>query len=249
MRRRWWIMAAGLVVVIIAAVILTVVLGRSEKTTAPETTSPGATIGKYGFPVSPIRAGEGGRELAPDGKTRIGYGPSCDDAALAVLNYTPHFMYVGTTPEAAAETNKLTMEDTGHRDALAEAAAETARTNAALKTEISTSRPGLFKTASCEPGKAAAIFFTSSSRLGGEKQDQSYVRMFYQGVVFQNDTWVLSNELPEGTPDPNFGETVSSPDASKFVEVTPEVINRLFTDENGIAISRDGWMEVANAGQ
>lgn len=249
MRRRWWIMAAGLVVVIIAAVILTVVLGRSEKTTAPETTSTGAaTIGKYGFPVSPIRVGEGGRELAPDGNTRIGYGPSCDDAALAVLNYMPSLSR-DAGPNGVAATSALVWEESTYREAQARADEASAKANAGTGIATTTKDPGLFKIGWCEPGKAAEIFFTAATKAGGEKHDQSSLRMFSQSVVFQNNTWVLSAESPEGAPLLQPGETVMSPDGKKFVGVTPEVINRLFTDENGNSISRDGWMEVANAGQ
>ncbi|RII41304.1 hypothetical protein DWB68_13250 [Galactobacter valiniphilus] len=246
MRRRWWIMGAGLIVVIVAAVILTVVLNRPENTAGPETSSTGAaTTGKYGFPVSPIRVGEGGRELAPDGKTRVGYGPSCQEAAQAALNYYS-FGRSAEKPDMDALTKTAPMIYATQDDVtsklyfvstvIGEAAPGALQVNVAA--------PGLFNIAKCTEGQSALVVLAVSSTDTRPSTNIAETRMTAVQVNYVDGTW---KETYPDFYEFDTGQEVSQPASEGFVKITPEVINRLFTSDEGKPLSRDGWFEVSNA--
>lgn len=250
MRRRWWIMGAGLIVVIVAAIILTVVLNRPEKTAGPETSSTGAAAtGKYGFPVSPIRVGEGGRELAPDGKTRVGYGPSCQEAAQAVFNYAS-FGYATEKPNMDALTKTApmifaTQDDVASRLYLITSLAEEAPTGAI---QVNPAAPGLFKIVKCTEGESAFIMSVTSSVDARPAVNQASMAMSFEEVRYVDGTWKATEDAVSKAGVPaEFGQSVSQPASEGFVKITPEVINRLFTSDEGKPLSRDGWFEVSNA--
>lgn len=248
MRRRWWFMGAGLVVVIVAAVALTMALSHHETPTRPKTEVPDSTsIGRFGFPLSSIQVGKGARALAPDGHTPIGYGPSCEEAALAALNYAPTVADRQGDPNAVEATFLLIWQDGDETKQLARSAKEVARQGATKGLTTSTEYPGLYKIESCTPGKSAVVSFIASTRNAYPTQENASVRIFKQSLVFQNDSWLLSHDLPETAPLPGNGQPVSTSNGSQFVKITPAVINQLFTGDQGEALSRDGWVEVKHA--
>lgn len=248
MRRRWWIMGAGLIVVIVAAVILTAVLNRPEKTAAPASTGAAAT-GKYGFPVSPIRVGEGGRELAPDGKTRVGYGPSCQEAAQAALNYYS-FGYSAEKPnmDALTKTAPMILATQDDVDSQLHFISTVIGEAAPGALQVSASSPGLFKVVKCAEGENALVIFATSDIDDRAGINSSSVAMSVAQLRYVDGTWKSTTDnVEKASITDELGETVSQPASEGFVKITPEVINRLFTTDGGKPLSRDGWFEVSNA--
>ena len=246
MRARWWILIAALVVVLAVALLLPVFLNKGQDNAPGTVASTGAAqTGKYGFPVSPIRVGEGGRELAPDGKTRIGYGPSCQEAAQAVFNYAS-FGYSKEKPnmDALAKTAPMilaTEQDVKSQMYHSKTLAEEAPAGAI---QVNAAAPGLFNIIKCTEGQSALIALAGSDVDTRAGVNVATATMWMYQVNYVDGTW-------KGTyPDFNTfetGQTVSQPASEGFVKITPEVITRLFTSDEGTALSRDGWFEVSNA--
>jgi hypothetical protein len=87
------IIAAGSAALVVgaAAVILSTPAG-TPPAPAPSQAASGTGLhatGKFGFPVSDIKIGDGGTKKGPDGKTPIGYNGTCDSAVQAAANYAP----------------------------------------------------------------------------------------------------------------------------------------------------------------
>lgn len=231
MRRRWWIMGASLIVVIIAAIVLSMLLNRPEKSAAPDPASTGvSTIGKYGFPVSTIKAGGGGKTLAPDGVTPLGYGPSCDDAVRATMNYLK-FMSTNDTknPGQLIATYKLVFADQKAGEDLGKGFAQMAKESpGSVGTQASFTRPGLFKVGSCKEGETAAIGVAVTLM----ESSGASTRFFKQRVVFERGTWLLAAQ-DESTGSIETGGSIFEEGATKFPELTAKNIDELFTDSQG----------------
>ena len=91
MRKHWKLLTAvGAVILVIA---IAVVLLNPPAPPAAKQDDPSSlqASGKFGFPVSGIKIGEGGTKTASDGKTPTGYNGTCDSAAQAAANYAPLF--------------------------------------------------------------------------------------------------------------------------------------------------------------
>ena len=87
MRKHWKALTA-VGVVILAVAVAVILINRPAPAREPDPSSLQAS-GKFGFPVSDIKIGEGGTKKASDGKTITGYNGTCDSAAQAAANYTP----------------------------------------------------------------------------------------------------------------------------------------------------------------
>jgi hypothetical protein len=91
MTKNWKALTAVAAVILIVAVAAILINLRPSPAPEPK---PGAlqATGKFGFPVSDIKIGEGGTKKASDGKTITGYNGTCDSAVQAAANYAPLLM-------------------------------------------------------------------------------------------------------------------------------------------------------------
>ncbi|MFJ6419026.1 hypothetical protein [Paeniglutamicibacter sp. NPDC091659] len=228
-------------VLLVASVVTASIMLSGKRATEP---SPGASLGTNaeGFEISPVKAGEGGTKMGPDGVTPIGYPPTCEGAYAAAINYrkteqtadrnwqetqqTLEFIY--TVPIAADSLEKL-MQENGVNDY--------------LSSDVRTL--GIFKPLNCEAGKHAEVVVSDVTVFKNFPDTEPYV-LVQAGpaeLLWTNGDW---KRVPSYTGDAT--ETLSLQlQMDTAPAITKEIIDALFTADDGHSISREGWKVVNNA--
>lgn len=256
--RKYWkaLTAVGVVILVIA---VAVVLLNPPAPAAKEDPSALQASGKFGFPVSTIKIGEGGTKKASDGKTITGYNGSCDSAAQAAANYTPLIKDVHL-PTWAQQNRALTeigkpgpwVEKVTFNGIMATQAKEPlpGAFDGGWYSRTDVAAGGMYRLASCEEKKKAVIqVFTGAITARVDKAPNS----FFQTVTFEltwDGDWKISDAAIVPV-DQDFGGRVKdggplSVGTNIEDEPTPvlrdDLVNAFFKD-----ISREGWVEYANA--
>lgn len=257
MRKHWKALTA-VGVVILAVAVAVILINRPAPATEQEPSSLQAS-GKFGFPVSEIKIGEGGTKKASDGETVTGYNGTCDSAAQAAANYTHLIKDVNVTTWAQQKKTLTEVSKPGpwfekatfEGDLLADAKNLPAGAfEGGWYTRSDVAAGGLYRVASCEDRKRAVVqVFTGG--VGASVNEAP--NAFFQTVTFElvwDGDWKISdsaivpvNQDFEGRVKDGGPMSVGTNMAE---EATPalrnELVNTFFKDK-----SRDGWVEYANA--
>ncbi|MFJ5958258.1 hypothetical protein ACIQC5_20150 [Paenarthrobacter sp. NPDC092416] len=258
MRKHWKLLTAlGAVIVIIAVAVVLL----NPPTPAPRKDEPSAlqASGKFGFPVSGIKIGEGGTKTASDGKTITGYNGTCDSAAQAAANYTPLVKDVNVSTWAQ---QKKTLAEVGKPGPWIEKMTYEGDLLTTAKdlpsgpfdggwfTRTDIASAGLYRVASCDEKKKAVVQVFFGAVSANVKTAPS---AFFQTVTLEltwGGDWKISDAaiVQSGQ---DFGGRVKdggpmSVGTNMEDEATPvlrdELVNAFFKD-----ITREGWVEYANA--
>lgn len=249
--RRSLIIAAVVVVAIVLVAVASYFISSTTKDNTSAATPPTPTeptrMSDNGFPVSHLHANEGGTKTAADGHTRIGYTASCDDAVHAAINYVPAESY-GTGPWEQREAT-LKKIIASNEDGSEYIEALRSITKDGVTSKKSLSDPPIFKIVRCESGKTASVAVAQRIEKSAYKIDGRTVpatveiRVAEQLLVWENDDWKLdlSGENATYRPETQLLYTQGKKEPSS----AREILGDLFTDSDGNALSRDGWMELA----
>lgn len=258
MRKHWKLLTAlGAVILIIAVAVVLL----NPPTPAAKPDEPGSlqASGRFGFPVSGIKIGEGGTRTASDGKTITGYNGSCDSAAQAAANYTHLIEDVNVSTWAQ---QKKTLAEVGKPGTWTEKITfqgdllTTAKDLPNVpfdggwfyRTDVASG--GLYRTASCEAKKKAVVQVFFGAVSANVKTAPS---AFFQTATFElvwDGDWKISDAAIVANGQ-DFGGRVKdagpiSVGTNMEDEATPvlrdDLVNAFFKD-----ISREGWVEYANA--
>lgn len=221
-----------------------------EPDPAPSSTAAPATVG--------VVAGSGGKSLGADGKTRVGYEPTCEGAVQAMTNYLTGlrtFNPADTSKQTALAKQIFTPDST---DRLTEAQW--------LNTQVSTFKVinatgseaehpewgGAYKIYSCEPGKAAkvGIFSCGENTVHAPKKGSWGGRAcspFLSSLRWMGDDWKLATfnnddellNMQESLP-----HDASDPKQKPEYPLSKAVITKSLTDSHGKPI--EGWVDYAN---
>ncbi|WP_454812830.1 hypothetical protein [Paenarthrobacter nitroguajacolicus] len=258
MRKHWKLLTAlGAVILVIAVAV--VLLNPPAPAAKQDDPSPLQASGKFGFPVSGIMIGDGGTKTASDGKTITGYNGSCDSAAQAAANYT-HLIKDLKLDTWAQQKKALTEVSksgpwferiTSSNNVLAEAKSPVPGSfEGGWYSRTDVAAGGLYRVASCDEKKKAVVqVFTGAVSARVNKAANGV----FQTVTFElvwNGDWKISDAaiVAKGQ---DFGGRVKdagpmSVGTNMEDEGTPvlrdELVNAFFKD-----ISREGWVEYANA--
>jgi hypothetical protein len=183
--------------------------------------------------------------MGPDGVTPIGYPPTCEGAYAAAINYRKTvqttdsnwprvretLLLISAGPEALESRIEIT-------DELVEQYGKGNFVSADIKSL------GIFKPLDCEKGKSARLIVSDVSTLHYPESTPSVmVQAAPVEVVWQNGDWKIAS-----SPSLESTEFLSLElQADTAPAMTPEIINALFTADDGQAISREGWLVVNNA--
>ena len=230
------------ILVLLAASVVTASIMLSGK--RDNTPSPGTSLGTNaeGFEISPVAAGEGGTALGPDEVTPIGYPPTCEGAYAAAINYRKAEQTADKNWKKTQQTLELIYTEPNAADSLQQLMQENGE-NDYLSPDVKSL--GIFKPLSCEAGKNAQVVVSDVTVFKNFPGTEPYV-LIQAGpteLVWKDNDW---KRLPSYTG--NAIETLSlhlQMDAAPTI--THEIINALFTADDGHAISREGWMVVNNA--
>ncbi|UKA52189.1 hypothetical protein [Paenarthrobacter ilicis] len=258
MRKHWKLLTAlGAVILVIAVAVI--LLNPPAPAAKQDDPSPLQASGKFGFPVSGIKIGEGGTKTASDGKTITGYNGSCDSAAQAAANYT-HLVKdvnVSTWPQ-----QKKILAEVGKQGPWMERATFNGDLMASAKdlppgafdggwySRSDVAAGGLYRIASCDEKKKAVVQVFSGGMTAVVNKAPS---AFFQTVTFElswADDWKISD----------FAIVQSGQDFNGRVkDAGPTSLGTIFDDETAPAlkddlvndffadVSREGWVEYANA--
>jgi len=257
MRKHWKLLTAlGAVILIIAVAVVLL----NPPVPAPKKDDPSAlqASGKFGFPVSGIKIGEGGTKTASDGKTITGYNGTCDSAAQAAANYTPLIEDVNTSTWAQ---QKKTLVEVGKQGPWVERATFNGDLLANAKDlppgafdgqwyyRSDVAAGGLYRVTSCDEKKKAVVqVFTGGVAAVVNKAPSA----FFQTVTFEltwSDDWKISDfAIVQAGQD--FGGRVKDGGpmsvGTSFDDPTPmlqsDLVDAFFQGK-----SREGWVEYANA--
>lgn len=233
-----------ILVLLVASVITASIILSGKHTTPP---NPPTSLGTNaeGFEISPINAGEGGTTLGPDGITPIGYPPTCEGAYTAAINYRKT---IQTTDENWHKTRETLLYISAEPETLESRIAITNELveQYGLKNFVSatTNALGIFKPLECEKGKSARVIVSDVSALHYPKTSPSVMlQAAPMNLIWRDHDWKINSSS-----DQTSTESLSLELQTNTVpEITPEIVNALFTTKDGEAISRDGWMVVSNA--
>lgn len=249
--RRSLIIAAVVLIAIVLVAVASYFISSTTKdkpsADTPTTPTEPTRISDNGFPVSHVRANEGGTKTAADGHTRIGYTASCEDAVHAAVNYVPAESY-GTGPweKRGATLKKIiaSNEDGAeYIDALRSLAQDGATSTKTLFD------PPIFKVVRCESGKTASVAVAQRIKTNAFKLDGRTVpaaveiRATEQLLVWEDGDWKLDLSGENGTYRPETQLLYTQ--GKKEPSSASETLGDLFTDSDGNPVSRDGWMELA----
>ena len=261
MRRHWKaFLAAAIVVAAVTAAAL--ILGTRNDQPAAVAAAPVAGGGKLGFPVSPVRIDSGGSGVAADGRTPIGYDGSCDSAAAAAANFMP--VIADVRPSAwPAQRKALAQIDVsagelGDLATLAELGAKTVQYPGwrgfdgdwVTKTDVAAG--GLYRMAACtERDKALVqiVYARIDSQIGKDPK-ASFVTQSLD-LAWQGGDWkVTRSQTPTGS-DSTLGGRLSDRGPNAAALPAPEgrapVLTRELADQAFKDVTREGWIEYANA--
>ncbi|WP_415854292.1 hypothetical protein [Sinomonas sp. G460-2] len=261
MRRHWKAFLAAAIVVA-ALTVAALILGTRNDQPAAVAAAPVAGGGKLGFPVSPVRIGSGGSGVAADGRTPIGYDGSCDSAAAAAANFMP--VIADVRPSAwPAQRKALAQIDvnTGELSDLATLAGLGAKTlklpnwrsfdgDWVTKTDVAAG--GLYRMVTCiDRDKALVQLVYASIDAGTEGAKASFVTQALD-LGWQGSDWkVTRSQIPVGSTDLTLGGRL--PDrgpnlaALPAPDGRPPVLTRDLADQAFKDVTREGWIEYANA--
>ncbi|MFW0772257.1 hypothetical protein ACLRGI_03720 [Paenarthrobacter nitroguajacolicus] len=258
MRKHWRLLTAlGAVILVIAVAV--VLLNPPAPAAKQDDPSSLQASGKFGFPVSGIKINEGGTKTASDGKTITGYNGSCDSAAQAAANYTHLIEDVNVATwaqqkkilaevgKAGAWTEKVTFQGdllTTSREL------PSAPFDGGWFYRTDVASGGLYRSASCAAKKKAVVQVFFGAVGANVKTAPS---AFFQTATFElvwDGDWKISDAaiVADGQ---DFGGRVKdggpmSVGTNMEDEATPvlrdNLVNAFFKD-----ISREGWVEYANA--
>lgn len=258
MRKHWKLLTAlGAVILVIAVAV--VLLNPPTPAAKPDEPSSLQASGKFGFPVSGIRIGEGGTKTASDGKTPTGYNGSCDSAAQAAANYT-HLIEDVNVSTWAQQKKILTevgkqgpwVERVSYKGDLLTTAKDLPNGpfDGGWFTRSDVASGGLYRVASCDEKKKAIVQVFTGAIAARVNKDPA---AFFQTVTFEllwDGDWKISDAAIV-TNGQDFGGRVKdagpmSVGTNMEDEATPvlrdELVNAFFKD-----IGREGWVEYANA--
>lgn len=247
--RRSIVITAVVVVVIVSVAVASYLMSSTTKqnTSAATPSAPEPSqIGEYGFPVSPLRANEGGTGKAPDGRTRIGYTHSCDDAVRAAVNYIAAESFAA---EGWAEREKTLKQILTSTESTAKYidAYRSGALKEGMVSKTSLFEPQIFNLVSCESGKSASVAVaqrvqTNSYKIGEKTIPASTeIRMADQHLVWENGDWKLDAAAGYTRPEAQLLYVHGKKEPTS----AGEVLGELFTDSEGNPLSRDGWMELS----
>lgn len=258
MRKHWKLITAlGAVILVIAVAV--VLLNPPAPAAKPDDPSSLQASGKFGFPVSGIKIGEGGTKTASDGKTITGYNGTCDSAAQAAANYTHLIEDVNVSTWAQ---QKKILAEVGKPGAWTEKVTfqgDLLTTTKDLpnvpfdggwfyRTDVASA--GLYRSASCEAKKKAVVQVFFGAVGANVKTAPS---AFFQTATFElvwDGDWKISDAAIVANGQ-DFGGRVKdggpmSVGTNMEDEATPvlrdDLVNAFFKD-----ISREGWVQYANA--
>lgn len=258
MRKHWKALTAVGVVILVIAVAV-VLLNAPAPAAKKDDPSALQASGKFGFPVSPIKIGEGGTKTASDGKTVTGYNGTCDSAAQAAANYTHLVEDVNVSTWAQ---QKKTLAEVGKPGPWTEKIIFKGDllTNSKdlpngpfdggwfSRTEVASG--GLYRVARCEAKEKAVVQVFFGAVSANVKTAPS---AFFQTATFElvwDGDWKISDAAIVANGQ-DFGGRVKdagpmSVGTNMEDEATPvlrdDLVNAFFKD-----ISREGWVEYANA--
>ncbi|MFE4080407.1 hypothetical protein [Paenarthrobacter sp. YIM B13468] len=258
MRRHWKVLTAlGAVILVIAVAV--VLLNPPAPAAKQDDPSQLQASGKFGFPVSGIKIGEGGTKTASDGKTITGYNGSCDSAAQAAANYT-HLIEDVNVSTWAQQKKILTevgqqgpwVEKTSYKGDLLTTAKDLSNGSFDggwfYRTDVAAG--GLYRVASCEQKKNAVVqVFFGAVGANVQTAPSAFFKTATFELVWDGD-WKISDAAIVANGQ-DFGGRVKdsgpmSVGTNMEDEATPvlrdDLVNAFFKD-----ISREGWVEYANA--
>lgn len=233
-----------ILVLLVASVITASIMLSGKDAKAPDS---GTALGTNaeGFEISPVKAGEGGTKMGPDGVTPIGYPPTCAGANAAAINYRKT---IQTTDKEWPKVRKTLLaisadpEVLGSRITITDELVE----QYGMKNFVSADMKalGIFKPVVCESGKLARVIVSDVSTLQYPETSPSImIQAAPMDLSWQDGDWkVAAPSDPTSTDSLSLELQVSTAPA-----ITPEIIDALFTAKDGQGISRDGWMVVNNA--
>ncbi|MDP9936879.1 hypothetical protein J2T11_003247 [Paenarthrobacter nicotinovorans] len=245
-----------MIVIIAVAVVL---LNPPAPTPKKDEPSALQASGKFGFPASGIKIGEGGTKTASDGKTITGYNGSCDSAAQAAANYTP---LVEDLNLATWAQQKKTLAEVGkpgpwvgratyNGDLLSNAKDLPAGAfDGQWYYRSDVPAGGLYRVASCQEKKKAVVqVLTGGVAATVNKAPSAFFQTVTLELVWDGDWKISDFAVVQSGQD--FGGRVkdagpTSVGTNMEDEPAPvlrdELVNAFFTDT-----SREGWVEYANA--
>lgn len=258
MRKHWKAFTAvGVVVLVIA--VAAILINRPAPAAPSQDPSPLQATGKFGFPVSDVKIGDGGTKKASDDKTPTGYSGTCESAAQAAANYTRLIKDVHLTTWAQQKktltevsqpgrwVEKVTFEGNLLTDAKD---LPVSAFDGGWYTRTDVAAGGMYRVASCEEKKRAVVqVFTGGIGASASEEPSS----FFQTVTFElvwGGDWKISDAgtVPVGQ---DFGGRVkdggpmsvgTNMDAESAPVLRDDLVNAFFKNK-----SREGWVEYANA--
>ena len=167
MRKHWKLLTAVGAVILVIAIAVVLLNPPAPPAAKPDDPSSLQASGKFGFPVSGIKIGEGGTKTASDGKTPTGYNGTCDSAAQAAANYAPLLSEVNLQTWTEQKRALAEISNSGPWFKTATLAGDSVTaTKGALPTpgfdggwitRVDVAAGGLYRVASCEAKKKAVI--------------------------------------------------------------------------------------------
>jgi hypothetical protein len=257
-KKHWKALTAAGAVILIVAVAAILINLRPSPALGPAPSALQAT-GKFGFPVSDIRIGEGGTKKASDGKTITGYSGTCDSAAQAAANYAPLIVDLNIT---TWEQQKKVLTEVSKPGPWFEKVTSANNVLAETKNTVpgafdggwyarsDVAPGGMYRVPSCDYKKRAVVQVFLGA-LGAKVNAEP--RAFFQTVTLEltwNGDWKISDAaiVPVNQ---DFGGRVKdggpmSLGTAMEEEATPilrnDLVSAFFSDK-----SREGWVEYANA--
>lgn len=259
MRKHWKLLTAVGAVILVIAIAVVLLNPPSPPVAKQDDPSSLQASGKFGFPVSTIKIGEGGTKTTSDGKTITGYNGSCDSAAQAAANYT-HLIKDLKLDTWTQQKKNLTEVGklgpwfervTSSNDVLAEAKNPVPGSfEGGWYSRTDVAAGGLYRIANCEEKKKAVVQVFSGAVSARVNKTPNGV---FQTVTFElvwDGDWKISDAAIV-TNGQDFAGRVKdggpmSVGTNMEDEATPvlrdDLVNAFFKD-----VSREGWVEYANA--
>lgn len=237
-------LAITILVLLAASVVTASIMLSGKRDDSPTVSEPLGTNAE-GFEISPVAAGEGGTTMGPDGVTPIGYPPTCEGAYAAAINYHRADQTLDKNWEKTRMTLKYIAADQRALNDSIEVSDELVKEHGLQDYAVTDVRSlGIFKPLNCESGKSARVIVSDMTLATFPDSDPYIViKAGPTEVIWKNGDWKL---VPVN--DPRDGETLNLQLQMKTIPaITSEIIDALFTADDGRAISREGWMVVNNA--
>jgi len=261
MKKNWKaLVAIAAVVIIVAVAVVLINLRPRDQAAQPEPSSDSSIVaGKFGFPVSKIKIGEGGTKKAGDGRIPIGYSGTCDSAAQAAANYAPLMRDVNLK---TWEAQKRTLTEVSKPGSWFSSATLSGDIMAGLKEQppgafeggwvqrADVPAGGMYRLASCEEKKRAVVqVFIGSLDGRTDSLPLANYGTLTMELAWDGD-WKITDAMPR-VDDSTFGGRVKDAGPSgqnpegptgSIPLLSSAAVDWVFED-----VSREGWIEYANA--